>query len=180
MHPTHSRWHHAPVHWTTEAGAYIVTAGTYRKERLFDGPDRLDMLTDTLLMLAEQYGWSLHAWSVFSNHYHFVALSPDNPGSLQPFIRHLHSVSARAVNALDGRPGRRVWHQYWDTLLTRESSYLARLNYVHHNPCKHGLVESAEAYRWRSARWLTEHSDEVFAARVRAMKTDLVRIEDDF
>ena len=35
-------------------------------------------------------------------------------------------------------------------------SYLARLNYVHQNPVKHGLVRVANQYRWCSAAWL-EH-----------------------
>ena len=46
-----------------------------------------------------------------------------------------------------------IWHNFWDTELTYEKSYLARLNYVHQNAVKHGLVARACQYRWCSAAW---------------------------
>ena len=52
---------------------------------------RLEFLHDSLLGLAEEYGWNLQAWAVFSNHYHFVAMSPPDAESwrfsLRSFIR---------------------------------------------------------------------------------------------
>jgi putative transposase len=124
----------------------MVTAGTYRKEDLFRTPERLTILQDHLLSLAPAYGWQLQAWAVFSNHYHFVALSPGDANSLRSLVRHLHSITARQVNSLDHTPGRKVWFEYWDTHLTYERSYLARLNYVHQNPVRHGLVTTAADY----------------------------------
>jgi len=35
-------WPHAPLHQLTEVGAYMVTAGTYRREHFFWSRDRLD------------------------------------------------------------------------------------------------------------------------------------------
>lgn len=69
-------WPHSPVHRIHEAGTYMFTAGTYLKQSVFRGPDRLGYLCETLLHLAADYGWQLQAWAVFPNHYHFVALSP--------------------------------------------------------------------------------------------------------
>lgn len=57
-------WPHSPVHRLSEAGAYIVTAGTYHKELLFRSPERLRFLRDALLTLAKTYGWNLQAWAV--------------------------------------------------------------------------------------------------------------------
>src|SRR6478672_723941 len=116
-------WPHAPIHQLSEAGAYMVTAGTYQKLHRFAGAQRLDLLHDALLSLARQYGWHLQAWAVFSNHYHFVAMSPDRAASLRRYLQHLHFVTARLVNELDGTPGRRVWFTYWDTQLTYQRSY---------------------------------------------------------
>jgi putative transposase len=111
-------WPHAPVHRLDAAGAYMVTAGTYQKAHRFRGPDRLKLLQDQLLSLALQYGWQLQAWAVFSNHYHFVALSPDNRSSLRQMISHLHTTTAHELNRLDGCEGRKIWFQYWDAHLT--------------------------------------------------------------
>ena len=60
-----SEWPHAPVHQLAEAGAYIVTAGTYRKEHFFCSPDKLGFLQTRLFSLSKTYGWRLQAWSIF-------------------------------------------------------------------------------------------------------------------
>ncbi len=51
----------------------MVTAATLHKKDFFRGSTRLTSLQGSLLSLAKQYDWQLEAWSVFSNHYHFVA-----------------------------------------------------------------------------------------------------------
>ena len=65
--------------------------------------------------------------------------------SMRDLLRELHSLTARDLNQMDGAEGRAVWHNFWDTELTFEKSYLARLNYVHQNPVKHELVPVANA-----------------------------------
>ena len=173
-------WHHAPVHRLSEAGAYMVTAGTYGKEHYFRDPERLTLVHDYLLSLAEQYGMQLQAWAVLSNHYHFVAMAPDDPRSLRTLIRHLHSCSAIEVNRMDGVEGRKVWHNYWDTHLTYETSFLARLNYVHENPVKHGLGHVADQYPWCSAAWFARTADPTLYKTVTGFRTDRVNVDDNF
>ena len=111
-------WHHAPLHRLGDAGAYCVTAGTYLKERLFHTRKQLDMLQELFFDCAERFQWRLQSWSFFSNHYHFVAFSPENAGTLSRMINELHSASARELNRMEGQPGRKVWFQFWETHLT--------------------------------------------------------------
>ena len=173
-------WPHSPVHRLGEGGTFIVTCGTYRKEHFFRGAERLAMLHDSLLSLAGEYDWQLQAWAVFSNHYHFIGLSPRDSGSLATMIRRFHAVTALAVNRLDGVQGRRVWFQYYDTRLTYEKSYLARLRYVHENAVHHGLVREATAYPWCSAAWFERTADPAFRKTVHSFGNDRLNIQDDF
>ena len=117
-----SFWPHAPIHRLGQTGAYILTSATYQKAHYFRSVALIDFLQENLFTLAKQYDWQLQAWAIFSNHYHFVALSPLNPSSLRGMISHLHSISAKEANRLDNTPGRKVWFQYWDTHLTYERS----------------------------------------------------------
>jgi putative transposase len=119
-------WPHAPVHRLTEHGTYIVTAATYQKEHWFRGSDRLDMLESGLQRVMKDSGWRLEAWAAFSNHYHFVAHAETGATALRAAIKQLHGETAREVNRADGAAGRAVWHNFWDTELTFEKSYLAR------------------------------------------------------
>ncbi len=81
---------------------------------------------------------------------------------------------------LDQTVGRKVWYNYWDTKLTFERSYLARLNYVHQNPVKHGLVRVASQYPWCSAAWFERTASPATVKTIYSFKTDKVKIDDDY
>jgi putative transposase len=173
-------WPHAPLHRLSEHGPYIVTGGTLHKEHLFQGEARLDLLERKLLELAQDYGWQIEAWAVFSNHYHFVGHCFQSPSRLGEFLTQLHADTARDVNREDCAEGREVWYNFWETQLTFEKSYLARLNYVHQNPVKHGLVPVANQYRWCSAGWFECTCPPSQVKTIYSFKIDQLRVEDDF
>jgi putative transposase len=174
------KWHYAPLHLLLERGVYMVTAEDLRQTHIFQTPERLDLLQERLQLCTAEYGWELQAWAVLANHYHFVALSPDEPASLRRVLNKLHMTTAKAVNKLDGTPGRKVWHEYWDTHLTFERSYLARLRYVNQNPVHHRLVSVASHYRWCSAAHFERRVSPSFQHTVAAMPTDKLEVQDDF
>lgn len=173
-------WPHAPIHRLEHRGTYIVTCATYRHEHYFRSAPRLTLLHNSLLALANEYGWLLQAWAVFSNHLHFVAVSPEVPATLRRLMTHLKGDTARRVNQLDATPGRTVWYQYRDTLLTNQRSYMARLRYVAENPVHHRLVADACTYPWCSAAWFRNTASRSFYESVARFKIDGVHVADDF
>jgi putative transposase len=158
----------------------MVTGATYQKELFFKEAIELDLLQDLLLKLAENYRWCLEAWAIFANHYHFIAQSPENPQSLRRFITHFHAMSAKMLNQLQNSPGRRVWYQYWDSRITFQNSYLARLNYVIQNPVKHKVVSCANQYKWCSASWFENNATPAYFKAVTSFKIDSINVIDDF
>jgi len=177
---SHMNWPHGPAHWLFEPGLYIITAGTYRKVRHLNSPTRLDFFQNSLFEYADEFSWSLRAWAVLANHYHFVAASPTDPGTLQRFLGKLHMKTAEQLNLWDNKSGRRAWFQFWDSHITFERSYLARLNYVHQNPVRHGVVPLAENYKWCSAAWFARNAPPAFVKTVKAFKIDRLNVPDDF
>ncbi len=174
-------WPHAPEHRLGGNGAFIVTAGTYKKESIFTSNPQLDALCAGLLKYAKQYQWRLQAWAVFPNHYHFVAFSPKSGAeNLSAFLREFHSRSARWINKEHGIQGRKVWHNYWESQITYPESYYARLHYVHQNAVKHGLVIVANQYPWCSAGWFEKNAKPSAIKTVYGFKTDKLRIKDDY
>jgi REP-associated tyrosine transposase len=182
MRPT-TPWPHAPTHQLSNHGTYFVTAGTYLKAHHFYSPQRLDVLHRGLLSVTRDFSWNLEAWAVFSNYYHFVAHSPGNSedaSSLSRMLGVLHRRTAEWSNRLDKTPGRKVWHNFWDTRLTYQKSYLTRLNYVHQNAVKHGLVPVANLYQWCSARWFEQIASPAMVRSIYRFKIDQLNIPDNF
>jgi putative transposase len=172
-------WPHGPSHRVSEDGTYIVTAGTYGKLPIFASRPHLNLLCEMLMKVCLDSGWILQAWAVFPNHYHFVAESA-SPANLSTTIRRLHSLTARAVNERDQKAGRKVWFQYWDTLLTDQISYLARLRYVHENAVHHGVVARAANYPWCSAAWFERKASPAFRKNVFGVPCDRISVPDSF
>jgi putative transposase len=158
----------------------MVTGATYLKAHYFRDEERLQLLHDMLLDLAATSGWELHAWAVFSNHYHFVARSPSDPSNLAIWLAKLHQNTASYVNKLDDTIGRQVWFQFWDSQITIHTSYLARLNYVHRNAVKHGLVADASHYRWCSASSFEASAAKSFVKSVYSFDYSKVNVLDEF
>jgi putative transposase len=178
--PVPKDWPHAPLHRLGEDGTYMITAATHQKQHYFGTPQRLDCLETGLLSVAKEAGWHLEAWAVFSNHYHFVGHAPSNYVQLGDWLKLLHQRTATHINQLDQVAGRQVWFNYWDTELTFEKSCLARLNYVHQNAVKHGLVPVANQYRWCSAAWFERTATSAQVRSIYKFKIDKVNIQDDF
>ena len=182
QHPV-TAWPHAPAHRLSSAGTYFVTAGTYRKAHFFNDADRLGVLHRGLLRVMHEAGWTLEAWAVFPNHYHFVAHSPvdaENACDLSGILAGLHRKTALWVNQLDDAKGRKVWHNFWETKLTYEKSYLARLNYCHQNAVKHGVVRVANLYPWCSASWFERTARPAQVKTIYSLKTDELNVFDDY
>jgi len=183
MSEPHTPWPHAPTHQLDAQGTYFVTAGTYRKVHHFRDKSRLRVLHRGLLTVARDFGWRLEAWAVFSNHYHFVAHSPAGKAdvlNLSDMLSVLHSKTAGWINGLDCMPEQKVWHNFRETKLTSQKSYLARLNYVHQNAVKHGLVPVANQYPWCSAAWFEREASPAVVKSIYRFKIDRVSVPDEF
>jgi putative transposase len=177
---TNKPWPHAPIHRLSSDGIYMVTAATLYKRPFFCTPEKLTSLENDILTLAKLYSWQLEAWAVFMNHYHLIARGEVEPASLDLYLKHLHSKSAIDVNVKDSASGRQVWYNFWETRLTYERSYLARLNYVHQNAVKHGLVRVSSQYELCSAAWFERIASVAAAKTIYSFKTDKLKIQDDY
>lgn len=144
-------WPHAPSKQVNHPGAYIITAGTQYKEHFFNSDEKLRLLQQITFDAALETGWELQAWAFFSNHYHLVGLA-NAPNGIHELTKRIHTRSATRLNQLDQTPKRRVWYRCWDTQLTYEKSYLARLAYVHNNPAKHRNIHRID-YEFCSLAW---------------------------
>lgn len=171
---------HTPPHYFVPNAMYMVTGSNYQKQHLMQENRCKEFFLKTLFEKANLFGWQMEAWAVLNNHYHFIAQAPIDSTTLQKWLQQVHSISAIQFNRWDNTPGRQVWQNYWDTCLSYEKSYLARLRYVHKNPVKHGLVENAIDYPYCSYKWFVEQGPDALREQVLSQLIDKVNVFDDF
>jgi len=141
-----------------------------------------DWFQDSLMTLAKEFGWTLEAWAVLSNHYHLIGHSPPQAGgnSLREMARKLHSLTTKEVNRRENRPGRtRLWQNFRETHLTHQRSYLARLHYVHQNAVHHKPVAVGSDWKWCSARAFKEAVTPAWLKTITSFKYDEIARKDE-
>lgn len=143
---------YSPPHLFRPNAWYFVTAKSLEGVNHMAQPTRRQAVVEALQFACERRGWSLDAWVVLPNHYHCLLVAPDEARDLSALLASVHRYTATQWNRADGKPRRPVWYRYWDSCISHESSLWARLNYIHYNPVRHGLVASPEAYAFSSYR----------------------------
>lgn len=175
------RYLHNPAHLFRPNAVYFVTASTCRKVAHIAPEHRRAFLQTELLGLLRYYDWTIIAWVVLPNHYHVLAQANDQSAfKLPQWVSSLHRRCALCWNREDNQPGRRVWWNYWDTCITGPGAFYARLNYIHWNPVKHGLVKAPEQYPYSSYRLYLESDPEMFHRIQMNYPYDRVKVYDAF
>ena len=175
-------YQHTPAHYFKSNSTYMLTGATYKKIKLLKGDEPKIIFYNSLKKGCENYNWKIIAWVILDNHYHIMLRAPEKADTLSNLVRDLHKFTALWMKKNIGvaKYLKRVWYNYWDTCITYEKSFLARINYIHHNPVKHGYVECAleypfgsyyEAYRERGKMWIENEKNYPW---------DNVNVYDDF
>lgn len=114
-------------------------------------------------------GFLLFAYVLMPDHLHILTDSPLKPSVVLQYIKgivarrvinHLkdqdYQSSLRKLRHADWKRNHRfsLWQHDSDVFsVTSESKFMEKVNYIHLNPVRAGLVERAEDYRWSSACW---------------------------
>ncbi|OQC22900.1 MAG: hypothetical protein BWX70_02990 [Verrucomicrobia bacterium ADurb.Bin070] len=103
---------------------------------------------------AGQPGPCLLAWVVMPNHYHLLVSCGDILGLLHELGR-LHGRISHLWNGEDGQRGRQIWCKAAETAMKSDRHACVTLNYIHHNPVKHGVCAKWQDWPYSSATaWL--------------------------
>jgi putative transposase len=140
---------------------YFITARTRNRYKFFENSEDKLMLIQAIKESVEQMHCGLFGWVVLSNHYHFLVkmkLGSDLP-KLMKLIngrssRRLKISQVRGLisprTEISPRTKWRVWRDYWEKIVRTDREYFTYLNYIHHNPIKHGLTNKMADYQYSS------------------------------
>jgi len=142
---------HSPPHFVDGPGRFHVTAACYDHANIIGkDAERMAVFCEDLLAVLDQAKTTIHAWCVLPNHYHLLVDTPD----LRVLLRSLGLLHGRTSfdwNGRDGSRGRKVWCAPADRQIRGENHFWATLNYIHHNPVKHGWAALWQEWPFSSA-----------------------------
>lgn len=137
--------HHASIEKHNRATIVFLTICTKNRQPLLDQAQVHDLLV-AWWRKADQ--WLVGRYVVLPDHLHlFCAPGHISSVALQTWVAYWKNGVARDWPQRKTGP---IWQRdFWDRQLRRAESYEAKWDYVRHNPVRHGLVASAEAWPYQ-------------------------------
>ncbi|HSJ03463.1 MAG: transposase [Verrucomicrobium sp.] len=118
----------------------MLTAACFEHQSIIGkNAERMTNFEDELISSCAAAVNQVLAWVVLPNHYHVLVQSDDVRLVLAAMGR-LHGRTAFLWNGEDDLRGRQVWFRCVETLMKSENHFWATMNYIHHNPVKHGYA----------------------------------------
>lgn len=154
-----------------EASAYYVTTVVYKRLAIFTRPSFIIPLIDSLNFYRHQHQCKLIGYVVMPDHMHMI-LWPQGESGVSEFMSDFKRFTSGRicrqamlenrtewVNALEragqvaSRAEHKVWQDnFWEEMAFTERFLRQKLNYVHMNPVRAGLVGEPQDYPYSSAR----------------------------
>jgi len=122
-------------HWYFDNCYYFITRPTINKEKLFNSDEKKRIILNRLTSAQKKFSFSLHAFSIISNHYHYLIFlsKGDVLPKLEQFIA---GGSSHELNTLNNIK-RSIWDEYWEKVVDEEKLDKV-LGYILGNLLKHG------------------------------------------
>lgn len=128
---------------------HVTQRGVRRQRVFFRDEDRLRYL-HLLSSSLNRYGCELIAFCLMDNHVHHLIV-PSAIDSLSNAMQWTHKPYADYLNSCCGWTGH-VWQERFYSSPVDEEFFWVALRYIERNPVRAKIVESAEQYRWSSAK----------------------------
>lgn len=144
-------WHSVP-HGAGIEGSYHLSAACYEHNPIIGhSPERMEEFERLLLESVSPDAAEIFAWCVLPNHYHLL-IATDNSRDVLRAIGRFHGKQSFLWNGEDQKRGRKVWCGCVERAIRSERHFWATLNYIHHNPVRHGYVKRWQDWPYSSAR----------------------------
>ncbi len=142
---------HSPPHRDGDSTRFHITAACYRHQPVI-GFDRARMsnFESVLLEKVDASADRIMAWVVLPNHYH-ILIRTDNIKSFLHQLGRFHGSMSYSWNGEENRRGRKVWCNALEHAIKTDRHFWATLNYIHHNPVRHGYVDKWQDWPFSSA-----------------------------
>jgi putative transposase len=134
-----------------KSGTFFVTTSTYRRIRYFQSEKQYERLAQLIEYYRTRDNAIIHGYVLMPNHFHLLVSIPEE-NSISDFMRDLKKRSAFEFKGKELGAYGKLWQDRFDDLALRSmKTYLTKLNYIHNNPTKAGLVDKITDWPYSSA-----------------------------
>lgn len=151
--------------------AYYITSVTNSRLPVFQKASMKDLVCRSLDEARTSAGLLLFAYVIMPDHFHLLLGTERKPSECLRYVNGIsshrvigflkdHDYGSSLAKLRHSVGKNRYRHSLWNhhpnlKAITDEDVFIQKVNYIHQNPVRAGLVEDAKTYRWSSIRcWL--------------------------
>ena len=116
----------------------------------------IQALRESVKVVKAHHPFEIHGWVVLPEHMHCVIELPANDSDYATRIRLIKIGFSKALPKTErrsivriNRGERGIWQRrYWEHLIRDEADFQSHLDYIHHNPVKHGWVKQVKDWSY--------------------------------
>ena len=125
---------------------FFVTFSTFDRKNIFTSDRLLEIVEETLFEVVKFYDIQLLGYVIMPNHLHLLTGITEGGSGISKFIFSLKGMIRKNLVG-----DKLLWNKRFDDLvITTEKQFLIKLDYIHNNPVKRGLVEAPDKWRFSS------------------------------
>jgi putative transposase len=131
---------------------HFITCSCYHRQPLLGTAHDRDLLLTVLERMRQRYSFVVVGYVVMPEHIHLLISEPqdDTPSTVMQAVK-LGFVQGLPV--VKRHEPRHIWQRrFYDFNVWTEKKRIEKLEYMHRNPVKRGLVEEPEQWAWSSFR----------------------------
>ena len=140
-----------PLRITYPGAFYHVTSRGNERKAVFKSKRDREKFLEYLESATQRYDALIHAYCMMDTHYHLLLETPS--GNLPQIMRHINGAYTTYFNVKRDRSGHLFQGRY-KAILVDIDEYAKELSrYIHLNPVRAKIVETAEQYDWSSYKF---------------------------
>jgi putative transposase len=139
-------------------------------------PDEYPILIDAFAESRRHLGFLLCGYVLMPDHWH-VLLWPSLPLTISQALKDIRTRCTKSLNRQRGTQGTTGQDQFWDRFVRNRKEFNDRLEYMHLNPVRAGLVEKPEDWPWSSYNNFSLDKSIVAASPI---QIDYIHLSDDY
>jgi putative transposase len=142
-----------PKHFSIENGIFFLTIRCAEGIQPFLNATACDEYRTVLREKLSDFHSRLFAYVLMPDHIHLLLQLPEEV-TLEKLMNHINGASARKINNVLETTGNKFWQGGFHDVYLRESrDFAIKVNYIHNNPVKAGIVRRPEEYAFSSAKF---------------------------
>ena len=164
-------------HYNDPGHAHFLTFSCYKNLPLLTRERPLRWFIDAIIQAGEKYRFAVWAYVIMPEHAHLLVFPQDPDYDISTFLKSVKQSTSRKariflkdndagwLGKLSVAQGKKSVFRFWlagpgyDRNVRSEEELFEKINYIHNNPVRRGLVNSPLDWEWSSARWYEGERD---------------------